>query len=119
VTRCAVDELVDAYGCDTADLWAAVGPSIGPDSYEVGPEVVHAARAVFGEAPVVRPARGDRSTFDLWAANVELLRRAGIDPARISVAGVDTRRATDEFFSDRAARPCGRLMAVARLGTAG
>jgi hypothetical protein len=28
---------------------------------------------------------------------------------------IDTRQSTDTFFSDRAARPCGRFAAVARL----
>jgi hypothetical protein len=29
--------------------------------------------------------------------------------------GIDTRTSTGDFFSDRAARPCGRFMAVAML----
>lgn len=39
-----------AYGTRPADVRAAIGPSIGPDHYEVGPEVVERARYVFGAA---------------------------------------------------------------------
>ena len=40
---------------------------------------------------------------------------AGVADANVHDMAVDTRAATDEFFSDRAARPCGRFMAAAML----
>jgi copper oxidase (laccase) domain-containing protein len=43
------------------------------------------------------------------------LRQAGIKDANVHDMAIDTRTATDEFFSDRAARPRGRFTAVAML----
>ena len=68
------------------------------------------------------PDPGDRSgghwLLDLWAANRHVLQEAGVPATQIHVTGIPTGPAGhDTFFSDRAARPCGRLALVARLGT--
>ena len=68
------------------------------------------------------PDPGDRSgghwLLDLWAANRYVLQEAGVPDTQIHVTGTPTGPAGhDTFFSDRAARPCGRLALVARLGT--
>jgi hypothetical protein len=70
----------------------------------------------------LRPDPGDRSgghwLLDLWAANRHVLQAAGVPATQIHVTGIPTGPAGhDTFFSDRAARPCGRLALVARLGT--
>ncbi len=70
----------------------------------------------------LRPDPGDRGgghwLLDLWAANRSVLQEAGVPAAQIHVTGIPTGPAGhDTFFSDRAARPCGRLALVARLGT--
>jgi polyphenol oxidase len=43
------------------------------------------------------------------------LRAAGVADRNVHPMGIDTRASTEDFFSDRAARPCGRFMAVAML----
>jgi len=53
--------------------------------------------------------------FDLVAALRVQLREAGIEDRNVHAMGVDTRASTEDFFSDRAARPCGRFMAVTVL----
>jgi len=40
VVSVAVHAFVRHFGSDPADLWAGIGPAIGPCCYEVGPEVV-------------------------------------------------------------------------------
>jgi YfiH family protein len=92
---------------------AGVGPAIGP-RYQVGDEVAQAARESFGEqaALVLRPDGTGRWLFDLWAANHLILTEEGVADQRIHLAAVSTGA---DFFSDRAARPCGRFAAIARL----
>ena len=70
-------------------------------------------------APFIRPdpAAPGRWLLDLPAANAAALRAAGIPAARIHVT--DQVTGSGEFFSDRAARPCGRLALVARLNPGG
>jgi YfiH family protein len=68
------------------------------------------------------PDPSDRSgghwLLDLWAANRYVLQEAGVPDVQIHVTAIPTGPAGhDTFFSDRAARPCGRLALVARLGT--
>ena len=99
-------------GARPASVTAGIGPAIGPGS-QVGDEVAQAARESFGEHAPVRPDGTGRWLFDLWAANRSILREAGVPQERIHLAAVPTGA---DFFSDRAARPCGRFAAIARLG---
>lgn len=99
------------YGTDPADLQAAIGPSIGPERYEVGPDVAQAARQVLGdEAELAVTQREGRLWFNLWAANTLLLRRAGV--TAIDLAGICTASRTEDFFSHR-----GELGRAGRFGT--
>lgn len=115
IARRTVEVMRAEFGCVPAQLVAGVGPSIGPASYEVGREVLDAARDAPGVAPFVRDTREGKGCFDLWAANAQQLVDSGIPRDRIECARIDTRVNTGEFFSDRAARPCGRFAAFALL----
>ena len=94
---------------------AGIGPGIGADRYQVGPEVAVAAEAAFGPGAgaVIRPDGTGRWLFDLAAANRLVLREAGLADGNIHATSYVT--GDGMFFSDREARPCGRLALVARL----
>ncbi len=99
----AVRAMTAAYGSRPADIRAAIGPSIGPDHYEVGPEVEEQARYVFGsdsEALFQSRPGSARLHFDLWAANTLSLRRAGVE--QIEVAGLCTACHPEDWYSHRA-----------------
>jgi polyphenol oxidase len=102
-------------GARPAAVVAGIGPRIGADRYQVGPEVAAAAEAGFGDnaGAVIRPDGTGRWLFDLAAANLLVLREAGLADGNVHVAPQVT--GDGMFFSDRAARPCGRLALVARL----
>lgn len=102
-------------GARPGGIIAGIGPGIGADRYQVGPEVAAAASAGFGPAAgaVIRPDGTGRWLFDLAAANRLVLREAGLADGNIHATGYVT--GDGMFFSDRAARPCGRLALVARL----
>lgn len=93
-----------AYGSEPADLLACIGPSIGPDSYEVGAEVVALAQVKLPDAGRYfhYPNGSDsRPHFDLWRANADQLAVEGVAPERIEIAGIDTAQRTDDFYSHR------------------
>lgn len=69
-----VEAAVAAVGKGAA---AWIGPSIGPCHYEVGDEVVARFRARYPEAPEVWGRAGGKLRFDLRAAALWLLERAG------------------------------------------
>ncbi|MCY3990097.1 MAG: peptidoglycan editing factor PgeF [Caldilineaceae bacterium] len=96
-----------AYGTDAADVHVGIGPSIGPESYEVGEEVIEMAISVLPSGERYFRRHGcDRANpcFDLWQANIEQLKAAGVPGEQIELSGIDTARRTDDFYSHRAER---------------
>jgi YfiH family protein len=82
-----------------ARLVAAVGPCIGRDAFEVGPEVVEAARAVVDINGLVVAGVGDRQHLDLAGLCRRLLEQAGV--ARVDVVGGCTVSQPALYFSHR------------------
>jgi YfiH family protein len=83
------------YETKPTDVVAAIGPSIGPCCFEVGPEV---------PLPVVE------RKADLWEANREQLTRAGV--GQIWVAGRCTMCEPEQFYSFRRAKDTGRMVSA-------
>jgi polyphenol oxidase len=95
--------LQSAYGVHASALSAAIGPSIGPEDYEVGEEVITAVNAeLASDAPYLLSRSDSRVFLDLWEANRRQLVEAGVPAARVEVARVSTARALDRFYSYRA-----------------
>ncbi len=108
-----------AYDTTPAEVMACIGPSIGPASYEVGPEVWAMAQTKFAapERFFTFPNGLDRNPYlDLWAANVAQLTEAGVPPHQIEVSRIDTAQTTHDFFSHRAEQGrCGLFSMIAWL----
>jgi YfiH family protein len=103
-----------AYGSDAGNVLVGVGPSIGPDAFEVGPEVVEEFRAAFPEqTDLIRPAaEPGKATIDLWRANTVMALRGGARPENVVVSGWCTVSHPDLFFSHRRDQGrTGRLLA--------
>jgi polyphenol oxidase len=95
-----VTAMHERCGSDTASLRAVVGPSIGPDAYTVGAEVVSAfAQAYPADRLFTTDARGTR--LNLWEANRRQFVRAGLAPEAISCAEVCTFAQGERLFSHR------------------
>jgi hypothetical protein len=113
----AIGAMRSSFGTRAEDLRVGIGPAIGAASYEIGAAEASAVAAAFPEdsCRLLKPTRPGHATFDLVAALLRQLRAAGVPDGYVHPMGIDTRTATDDFFSDRAARPCGRFMAIAML----
>lgn len=97
----AVRAMKAHYGSKPAEILAAIGPSIGPDHYEVGPDVVAQVNQAFGEtAPALITGREGKTYLDLWSANRVQLERSGV--GMIEVAVVCTACHLEDWFSHRA-----------------
>ena len=98
---CKVVERMQALGARPERIRVALGPSIGPCCFEVGPEVTDAFRAAFGELAgmVVRGPRKDH--VDLRVATRAVLERAGVRPEHIDGRPPCTRCEPERFFSYR------------------
>ena len=130
---------MQSLGSRPSDILAGVGPAAHPARYQVGSDVHHAVTESFGPAAATfirpDPAAPGRWLLDLWSATRHALREAGLPDPQIHITTHPTGplpsptpssptaptgpRAHDRFFSDRAARPCGRLALVARLRQSG
>lgn len=92
-----------AFGTDPADCLVGIGPSIGPDDYEVDQPVVDEIRQHWETIDTFcRPGRANHWLLDLWAWNSQQLIHAGVNEASILVAGVTTASNSELFFSHRA-----------------
>ena len=115
VAGAAVDTMRERYGSDPSDIIACIGPSIGPDHYEVGENVIAQVGQTFGvDSSLVLPFHNERVHFDLWKANQYLLERAGV--RQIELAGICTACHTNDWFSHRAEKgKTGRFGALMSL----
>ena len=116
-----------SLGSRPEDVTVGLGPAIAGSRYQVGPDVHQAITQAFGPAAhtFMPPDQvPDRWRLDLWAANRLALRQAGVPAPQIHVTDIPTGPPKPgpanpgSFFSDRSARPCGRLALIARLRNA-
>jgi polyphenol oxidase len=107
VAATTVGAIREHAGGEPDGLRVAIGPSIGPCCFEVGPEVAGQFPEADGAA---RPGPRGRTHLDLWELNRRSLVAAGVAPERIELAGLCTRCHPDTFFSHRAlGYPAGRF----------
>jgi YfiH family protein len=116
VAREAIETMRREFGSDPADLIAAIGPSAGPDDYEVGESLVDAFLAAgHDRADVDRwfIRSGARPHLDLWSANRDQLIASGVAADRIHVCGLSTVTNANIFDSYRVAgERAGRMSAI-------
>ncbi len=108
-----LENTLAAMDTDPAEIRAWLGPCIGPDSFEVGPEVREAFLRRDPECgDCFRPGNGDRLLASLPALAVRRLLRAGLLRSRISGGDLDTFTSTHRFFSYRRERITGRMASL-------
>lgn len=97
-------EQLAAEGCDPQQLLAVIGPSAGPQRYEVGEECAAAFAAIRDEAGAVAEPLEDKPgkfLLNMWRANRAVLLSAGVLPQHIAIAGLCTISHPEIFYSHR------------------
>ncbi|HEX8109912.1 MAG TPA: polyphenol oxidase family protein, partial [Kofleriaceae bacterium] len=92
---------MQALGACADRIRVALGPSIGPCCFEVGPEVVAAFRGALGDVPGLVVAGPHKDHIDLRVASRTILERAGVAPDHIDDRPPCTRCEPERFFSYR------------------
>ena len=123
IAQKAIGLMESEFGCRPADLRAVIGPAIGPNSFQVGPEVVERFREAGFPMPQVWSDRGpgDGSPMsgghhiDLFRANEWILEESGILPSNIRVHSIDTYTDLSFFSARREGTACGRNINAIRL----
>jgi hypothetical protein len=100
-----------------SEFSAAIGPCIGPDAFEVGPNVLAEFRRAFGERAPLREAGGGKGFVDLPQAVQMQLLDTGLAADQIDLCDRCTFRDREEFFSHRREDGLtGRMAAVISIG---
>lgn len=111
-----VQEMTRTFGCKPGDVMAGIGPSIGPEEYEVGENVIEAIREAFPQDVdelLIKKQNGSVH-LDLWTANRLTLVEAGV--RQIEIAGISTAANTNDWYSHRAENgKTGRMGALIAL----
>lgn len=100
VTAASIQTMTERLGCKPGDIWAGIGPTIGPCCYEVGTDVAAEIESACPPGANVVQAVNGRVYADLPGAVEAQLRAAGVE--RVEQAGLCTACCVDEFFSHRA-----------------
>ena len=100
IAKVAVQTMANAFGCDPANIRAAIGPNIGKCHFETDSDVPQALRDAFGEevSPYIEQT-GEKYHVDLKQVNAMVLRRAGV--RHIEISPVCTYCDHDRFWSHR------------------
>ncbi|WP_417071240.1 peptidoglycan editing factor PgeF [Niveibacterium terrae] len=113
-----LDRTLQAMACPPQDVLAWMGPAIGPEAFEVGPEV---REAFLADSPLAQQAfcagQGDRWYADIFALARLRLEKLGLAPAAISGGGVSTVADPSRFYSYRRERVTGRMAALIWLAS--
>ncbi len=142
IAAATVDAMREQFGCVPCDIYAGIGPSIGPCCYEVSEHVrqIFQGQAQFDEMPTAEKYRnligesavfsvqervdagiGEASTrtslrLDLWQTNRNQLFMAGLLAEHIELPEICTACHTDIFFSHRGEHgKTGRFPAILAL----
>jgi hypothetical protein len=108
ISRKAVEKMKELFQTRSSDLWAALGPCIGPCCYEVDEPV----RRAFSSEDIPwdlisRPRGKGKWMLDLYEANRFLLEGAGILKEKIQALKICTSCRADAFYSYRNADKIG------------
>ena len=106
IAELTLQRMVDEFGCDPRQVWAAIGPSISPSAFEVGEEVVDAFHDAGFDLSrlLLRDPDSGKGHIDLWEANRLQLIHVGLYSGKIEMARMCTCCHGDEFFSHRASK---------------
>lgn len=101
IASVAIQTMQAHYGSNPAEIIAGIGPSIGPDHYQIGDDVIDQVKRAFvnGSEELIT-SRNGRSYLDLWRANELLLQTSGVNS--IEVARLCTGCDTSRWYSHRA-----------------
>lgn len=111
------------FGSRPEEIRVAIGPAIGPASFQVGEEVVQFFKEQgfpLDEIWSFHPGRSgvpmaDGHHIDLFKANRWLLEEAGVPAANIQECGIDSYTDTSFFSARREGITCGRTISCIRL----
>ncbi|HET6363531.1 MAG TPA: peptidoglycan editing factor PgeF [Nitrospirota bacterium] len=113
IVQKTVKKMQDEFGSNPARMIAAIGPTIGPECYEVDEPVMRPIRETFSLWKEVASTRGsDKWSLDLVKLNKLELVQVGLSEKNVNSLGLCTSCRRDLFYSFRAEGRTGRMLSV-------
>ncbi len=112
-----IARMIAEYGCDPADMLAAIGPAACGRNYEIGQDVIDEFAENFDKSEkYFSPTREGHALVDLHFANRDQIIAAGLKNENVFTAPYCTMERIDLFFSYRVEKKkngkTGRLLSV-------
>lgn len=112
IGKVSVEQMNKEYGSKADDILVVIGPCICKDCYEVSEDVAEEFMTHFTKEQwenflfphAKRSEEGQKYQLDLWEANYQLLREAGVTSEHIVKSGLCTMCRQDLFFSHRGSK---------------
>lgn len=106
-----LERTVEAMGTPSSEVLAWMGAAIGPEQFEVGPEVREVFSAQHPEANAAfRPGQGDRLLADIYA--LARIRLAAMGVTQVYGGGLCTCTEAERFYSYRREGRTGRMASL-------
>jgi len=100
ISQKTIRSMVDIFRTKPSDVIAAIGPSIGPDHYSIGDDVIARITKSFGNiSDQFLTDTNGKCFFDMWKANQQLL--VENDVTNIEVAEICTQCNLSNWYSHR------------------
>lgn len=101
IGKAVVEKMVEQYGCKRGTIITGIGPSIGPECYEIRLDVIEKIQLTFGkQASQILVSKNGKHYFDLWQANRMILEDTGVQ--KLEVMQICTACHTEDWYSHRA-----------------
>ena len=102
IATLTVKKMNRLYGSLPQNLLAVIGPSIGPEVYEVGSEVVKEVRQnIPNPEKTLHENQTGSFHLNLWEANRQLLLAVGLSNENIEISGECTFKENEKYYSAR------------------
>ncbi len=101
ITSKLIDKMITDFGSNPENIFAAIGPSISVNVYNVGEDVIKAFDTAGFPINKFSKFRENHYYLDLWKANEWLLTEMGVPVHHIEIAGICNFTEHEKFFSAR------------------
>lgn len=102
IAKIAIQKMISNYQSSPENVLALIGPSIGPQVYEVGNEVVEGVRKNIPNAEkTLHQNKKGKFHFNLWEANRQILLNSGLKNKNIEISSECSFTESEKYFSAR------------------
>ena len=102
ISEVAIQKMKNKFGSSPKNILAAIGPSIGPEIYEIGDEVVNEVKkSIPNPDKILFQTESGKYHLNLWEANRQVLLKNGLSKKNIEILGECSYSQTSKYFSAR------------------